>query len=109
VVVVIRERDGRTLSQVFKTEAESVSFIKSRIAKGTELMADEAGSWNALHASFPMKRINHEEAYSLDGACTNGADDPVQGALARPPSVARPSTSSIERSRNSIAKPPPSR
>src|ERR1700728_2195756 len=34
VVVAIRERDGRTLTQVFGTEAASVTFIKSRVAKG---------------------------------------------------------------------------
>jgi transposase-like protein len=75
VVVVIRERGGRTLTQTFANEAASTAFIKARVSKGTELMADEAGSWNALHASFPMKRINHQEAYSLDGACTNGAEE----------------------------------
>ena len=53
VVVVIRERDGRTLTQVFASEAASTAFIKARVAKGTELMADEAGSWNALHAVVP--------------------------------------------------------
>jgi hypothetical protein len=74
-VVVIRERDGRTLTQVFKTEAASTSFIKSRIAKGTEVTADESGAWNELHASFEMKRINHDFAYSHDGACTNGAEE----------------------------------
>lgn len=74
VVVVIRERDGRTLSHVFKTEAASASFIKSRVAKGTEIMADEANSWNGLQTAFPMKRINHQEAYSADGACTNEAE-----------------------------------
>jgi hypothetical protein len=75
VVVAIRERDGRTLTQVFKTEMASVSFIKSRVAKGTELMADEANSWNELHASYAMLRINHQEAYSENGACTNGAEE----------------------------------
>jgi transposase-like protein len=75
VVVAIRERDGRTLTQVFKTESASVSFIKSRVAKGTELMADEANSWNELHASYAMLRINHEKAYSENGACTNGAEE----------------------------------
>jgi transposase-like protein len=75
VVVAIRERDGRTLTQVFGTEAASVSFIKSRVAKGTELMADEANSWNELHASYAMLRINHQEAYSENGACTNGAEE----------------------------------
>jgi hypothetical protein len=37
--------------------------------------ADEAGAWNELHSRFEMKRINHEEAYSLDGACTNWAEE----------------------------------
>jgi hypothetical protein len=75
VVVAIRERDCRTLTHVFKTEAASVAFIKSRVVKGTELMADEANSWNELHASYPMLRINHEKAYSENGACTNDAEE----------------------------------
>src|SRR6185312_8745554 len=33
-----------------------------------------AGSWNDLHTRFEMLRINHQEAYSLDGACTNEAE-----------------------------------
>jgi transposase-like protein len=74
-VVVVRERDGRTLTQVFKSEAASVSFIKSRVAKGTEIVADAGGAWNVLHASYQMKRIDHEYAYSDDGACTNGAEE----------------------------------
>jgi hypothetical protein len=74
-VVVVRERDGRTISKVFASEAASASFIKARVAKGSELMADEAGSWNVLHAAFPMKRIDHSKAYSDDGACTNGAEE----------------------------------
>jgi hypothetical protein len=28
-----------------------------------------------LHATYEMKRINHEEDYSLDGACTNWAEE----------------------------------
>lgn len=27
---------------------------------------------NELHSRYEMKRINHQEAYSLDGACTRG-------------------------------------
>ena len=27
-----------------------------------------------MHSRFEMKRINHEEAYSQDGACTNWAE-----------------------------------
>jgi transposase-like protein len=74
-VVIIRERDGKTLPAVFRTEGDALSFIKSRVAPGTELMADESGAWNDLHGRYSMKRINHQEAYSLAGACTNGAEE----------------------------------
>ena len=43
-------------------------------APGLELHADEAAHWDALHAHFETKRINHTLAYSLDGACTNQAE-----------------------------------
>ncbi|MGO9399110.1 MAG: IS1595 family transposase [Xanthobacteraceae bacterium] len=74
-VVVIRERDGNTLPAVFRTEGQALNFIRSRIAKGTLVNADESPNWNELHSRFEMKRINHEEAYSLDGACTNWAEE----------------------------------
>jgi transposase-like protein len=73
-VVVIRERNGNSLPAVFRSEGQALSFIKSRIAKGTVVHADEAGAWNDLHGRYEMKRINHQEAYSLDGACTNWAE-----------------------------------
>lgn len=73
-VVVIRERGGETLPAVFKTEGHALSWIKSRVLKGTVLHADEASVWNDLHARYEMKRINHQEAYSLNGACTNWAE-----------------------------------
>ncbi|HUZ31402.1 MAG TPA: IS1595 family transposase [Xanthobacteraceae bacterium] len=74
-VIIIRERDGHSLPAVFRTEKQALNFIRSRIAKGTIVNADESASWNELHTRFEMKRINHEEAYSLDGACTNWAEE----------------------------------
>jgi hypothetical protein len=62
VVVVARERDGRTVSHVFKTERESVGWLTSRIDKGTNIVADEAASWNDLHSRFKVERIDHQEA-----------------------------------------------
>lgn len=73
-VIVMRERDGLTLPAAFPSEASAVSFIRSRVAVETEIHADEATSWDTLHASYAMKRINHQVAYSLDDACTNGAE-----------------------------------
>jgi transposase-like protein len=75
VVVVVRERNGNTLPAVFKSEKSAMNFLRSRIAPGTVLNADEAGSWEELHKRFEVRRINHEEAYSLDGACTNWAEE----------------------------------
>jgi transposase-like protein len=75
VVVIVRERGGNGVPAVFKSEAQAVAFISKRVAKGTTINADEASSWDALHSRFEMKRINHQEAYSLDGACTNWAEE----------------------------------
>lgn len=73
-VVVIRERNGRTIPGAFRSEAEAIKFIRTRVLPGTTIQADDATSWDALHARFSVIRINHQEAYSLDGACTNGAE-----------------------------------
>jgi transposase-like protein len=67
VVVVIRERGGKTLPGVFQSEAEALTFIRTKIAPKTTLYADEAAGWNDLHAKFVLHRINHQEAYSLGG------------------------------------------
>jgi transposase-like protein len=75
VVVIIRERGGNSVPAVFGSESQAASFIRARIAKGTKVHADESGAWDGLHERFEMKRINHQEAYSLDGACTNYAEE----------------------------------
>ena len=74
-VIVIRARNGNTLPAVFRSEKHALDFIRRRIAPGTIVNADESANWNELHSRFEMKRINHEEAYSLDGACTNWAEE----------------------------------
>lgn len=74
VVVIMRERNGRTLPFVFKTEDASVVTIARTVQPGSIVHADEAGHWDALHARFLTKRINHSEAYSDGEACTNQAE-----------------------------------
>jgi transposase-like protein len=74
-VVIVRERGGNAIPAVFKSEAQALSFIRAKVEKGTVINADEAPHWDALNARFEMKRINHEEAYSQDGACTNWAEE----------------------------------
>ena len=74
VVVAMRERGGRTLAQVFGSEKAAVPAPRQRIAKGTVAHADESPAWNPLHARFAMQRVNHQDGYSVDGACTNAAE-----------------------------------
>ncbi len=74
VVVVIRERHGRTLPFVFRKESDAIPTIRSLVPFGATIHADESGQWDALHAHYAMKRINHSEAFSRDGACTNQAE-----------------------------------
>lgn len=59
-----------SLRAAFRAEGQELNFVRSRTAKDTVVNADGSAAWNDLHARFEMKRINHEEAYSLDGACT---------------------------------------
>lgn len=73
-VVVMRERRGRTLPRVFKSEAESLRTIAERVLPGAKIYADEATVWDQLHAIFDVKRINHSTAFSDHGVCTNQAE-----------------------------------
>jgi len=74
VVVVARERDGETMTQVHKTEAAGVAFVAATVQPGSTIHADEASHWDALEARFLTKRINHSVAYSTDESCTNQAE-----------------------------------
>lgn len=74
VVIAIRERNGRTQTYITKAEADGVALVAANVEHGTTIHADEASHWDKLAAHFPIKRINHQEAYSKDGACTNQAE-----------------------------------
>ncbi len=74
VVVVMRERQGRTLPLVFKSEDQAIHTIGKRVAEGSTIHADEAAGWDALHARYLTKRINHSQSYSDGEACTNQAE-----------------------------------
>jgi len=74
VVVIAREHGGKTLPFVFKSEAASLPTLSQIILPGSIVHADEASHWDSLHDRFLTKRINHEWAYSDEGACTNQAE-----------------------------------
>jgi len=74
VVVIMRERGGRSLPFVCKSEAQGVKLVNEHVDPSATVHADEASHWDALGIRFRTMRINHSEAYSLDGACTNMAE-----------------------------------
>ena len=82
VVVIVRERGGNSVPMPLGSEGQVVAF-RTRIAMGTVVHADEAASWDGLHERFEMKRINHQEAYSLNGACTIMAEEIFQPLVTR--------------------------
>jgi transposase-like protein len=74
VVIVMRERKGKTLTFVSKSEDASVPTLRDRIEPGSTVYADEASHWDQLHARYLTKRINHSQAYSDGEGCTNQAE-----------------------------------
>ncbi len=77
VVVALRERGGRTFTQSPRRKPKaSRSLSKTACGASMAIMhADEACHWDALHARWPVRRINHSVAYSdLNGISTNQAE-----------------------------------
>lgn len=74
VVVALRQRKGRTLTFVTKHESDGVVIVPNVVEPGSVMHADEASHWDALHGLYETHRINHSEAYSLNGICTNQAE-----------------------------------
>lgn len=73
-VVVMRQRGGRTLPFVFRDEGDALSEIQNRVQTGSIVHADEAGCWDALHARFNARRVNHSVTFKDKDACTNQAE-----------------------------------
>ena len=63
------------MTWVVRKESDAIPMIRAVVASGTEVHADESNAWNLLHASYPMKRVNHSIEFSAeDGSCTNQAE-----------------------------------
>lgn len=82
-VITIRQRgnhgEGASQTKVFVVKSENQANLKAlaqtHIQNGTVINADEATGYDALHALYEMKRINHQERYSGEnGECTNQAE-----------------------------------
>ena len=74
VVVVMRERLGRTLPVVTMAEADGVALVHENVDRMATLSADEASHWDMLHAGWSVDRVNHSEVYSDHGKHTNWAE-----------------------------------
>lgn len=74
VVVVMRERLGRTLPVVTMSEADGVALVHENVDRMATLSADEASHWDILHAGWSVDRVNHSEVYSDHGKHTNWAE-----------------------------------
>lgn len=73
-VVVMRERGGKSLTFIVPSEAASVPFVRDHVGTLATIHADEGTGWDALHAGWDTKRVNHSVQFMDKGVCTNQAE-----------------------------------
>lgn len=94
-VIVMRERNGRTLPFVVKHESQGAETVRERVKPGSTIHADEAPWWHDIEYDdrFDTKRVNHDQdGRSFEGACTNSAEGylfPLEASRDRHPSSHR--------------------
>jgi len=72
VVIALRERYGRTIPFVGRTEAEGVNIARGVVDQDATIFADEASHWDMLEHEYNVGRVNHSTEYSLkNGKHTN--------------------------------------
>ncbi len=74
VVVVARQRAGRTLTKVVKKESDALPFVRDRVSTGANIHADLGHAWDGLNRLYSMMRVGHHVGFSIQGACTNQAE-----------------------------------
>jgi len=73
-VVVMRERGGKSLPFVVRNEGDAVPFVRDHVGTLATIHADEGTGWDALHAGWDTKRVNHSVQFMDKGVCTNQAE-----------------------------------
>jgi transposase-like protein len=73
-VVIMRERNGRSLPFVVRSEGDACPIVRERVGTVATIYADEGSGWDALHAGWDTRRVNHSVAFMDDGVCTNQAE-----------------------------------
>jgi len=73
-VVIMRERNGRSLPFVVPSEGDAVPLVRDNVANLATMYADEGAGWDALHNGWNTKRVNHSVQFMDKGVCTNQAE-----------------------------------
>lgn len=73
-VVVMRERGGRSLPFIVASEGDACPIVRDRVGTLATIYADEGTGWDALHAGWNTRRVNHSVAFMDEGVCTNQAE-----------------------------------
>lgn len=84
-VLMMASRQGGTLSEVIPGETTD-AILKAAakyIRPDTTLYADEHAAYDALHAFYPIHRINHRWEFSRDGHVTTNRVESVHSRMRR--------------------------
>lgn len=73
-VVIMRERNGKSLPFIVRHEGDAVPYVRDHVGTLATIHADEGTGWDALHAGWDTKRVNHSISFYDEGACTNQAE-----------------------------------
>jgi hypothetical protein len=73
-VVVMRERNGKSLTFIVKQEGDAVPMVRDHVGTLATIHADEGTGWDALHAGWDVQRVNHSVQFMDKGVCTNQAE-----------------------------------
>lgn len=73
-VVIMREREGRSLPFVVANEGDAVPYVRDHVGTLATIHADEGTGWDALHAGWDTRRVNHSIQFMDEGVCTNQAE-----------------------------------
>jgi transposase-like protein len=73
-VVIMRERNGRSLPFIVAKEGDACPIVRDRVGTLATIYADEGTGWDELHNGWDVKRINHSVAFMDEGVETNMAE-----------------------------------
>jgi hypothetical protein len=73
-VVIMRERNGRSLPFIVAREGDAVPIVRDVVGNLATIYADEGTGWDDLHAGWDTHRVNHSERFMDKGVCTNQAE-----------------------------------